>query len=416
MLFPRLTPLLLTLCALGAQPLAALDSELEALLPPVNEGGSYLCPRDFLKPGSGHTILELTLAKYPDKASWEAHASFLRTKIREGVGLAAWPVKTPLNPVRGKPRDYAGYSVENVAIEAMPGYFVTGNLYRPLGRKGPFPVVLSPHGHGTNKADPSNFEGIGRFSEAAQLRCATLARMGAIVFAPDAFAYGESALLHAAPEEHRSLLAMPLQLWGNVRGLDFLLSLPDADASRVGVTGESGGGTQTFLLAALDPRVTVSVPVAMVSSYFFGGCPCESGHPIHRSQVHFASNAIIAALTAPRPQLLVSDGGDWTLNTPKTEYPFLRSIYARYGSETAVENVHLPTEGHNYGPSKRQAMYRFMARHLGLDIALLRKDGTVDESPVRVQRMAELRLFGEKTPVPAHARKGLGALAELLRR
>jgi len=81
-----------------------------------------------------------------------------------------------------------------------------------------------------------------------------------------------------------------------------------------------------------------------------------------------------------------------------------------------VENVHLPTEGHNYGPSKRQAMYRFMAKHLGLDSSLIREDGTVDESPVQVQRMAALRLFGETTPVPAHARKGLDALAELLRR
>jgi hypothetical protein len=142
----------------------------------------------------------------------------------------------------------------------------------------------------------------------------------------------------------------------------------------------------------------------MVSSYFFGGCACESGLPTHRSADHFVSNAMIAALAAPRPMLVVSDGKDWTEHVPEIEFPFLKKIYDYYGAGQNVANVHLPTEGHDYGPSKRDAMYQFVAKPLGLNLAAaLTADGKVDESRATIEKAPALHVFTADFPIPPHA-------------
>jgi dienelactone hydrolase len=244
-----------------------------------------------------------------------------------------------------------------------------------------------------------------------QTRCAQLARMGALVLAIDMVAYGESLPDLPRPATHQTPLSGTLQTWNGMRALDFLLALDGVDATRVGVTGESGGGTQTFLLTALDRRVTASAPVVMVSAFFFGGCPCESGRPIHRSHDHFITNAEIAALAAPRPLLVVSDGKDWTRRVPESEFPFLQRIYALHGAEARVTNAHFATEGHDYGPSKRAAVYRFFAATFGLDLAAIQgADGGIDDAPVAIEPVEQLRVFTTEHPAPAGA---WGTLAEI---
>jgi hypothetical protein len=377
-------------------------------LPPAPPDGPALCPRDYLAPEQGRAVLDAALTAFPDAASWDRYAAHARNRIQEGAGLTPWPRRTPLHPFLHSRREYAGYSVEAVAFESVPGFFATGNLYRPLGRSGRLPAVLSTHGHTSGVSGAGDYDRHGRFHPSAQTRAAMLARQGAVVLAIDMFGYGDS-IEQVGQEAHRTPFAMTMQLWNAIRALDYLTSRDDVDPARLAVTGESGGGTQAFLLAALDARVAVSVPVVMVSSYFFGGCPCESGRPIHRSTDHFVSNAMIAALAAPRPQLIVSDGKDWTRHVPEIEFPFLRTLYARCGAIDRVQNVHLPDEGHDYGPSKRAAMYAFLAQQVGLDAF------PGGEEAIVVLPAAQLRVFDQQHRLPEHAARDAAAVEQALR-
>jgi dienelactone hydrolase len=369
---------------------------------------------NYLKPEQGKAVLDAALARFPNREAWDAYAAHVRQRIQEGAGLAPWPKRTDLNAVIRNKRTYDGYTVENVVFESVPGCLVTGNLFRPTEAKPPYAAVLSTHGHSAAIKSPEDYDNHARFHPGMQARCATLARMGTVVLSIDMFAYGDGIQVFGQAA-HKQPLAFTIQLWNATRALDLLLAQKDVDPKRVAVSGESGGGTQTFMLAALDPRVAVSVPVVMVSSYMFGGCACESGQPTHRSADHFVSNAMIAVLAAPRPMLVVSDGADWTQHVPEIEFPFIKKIYGYYDAEKNVANVHLPTEKHDYGPSKREAMYRFVAERLGLNLAAaLTPDGKIDESHATIEKAAALHVFNADFPIPPHALHDAESIAKVI--
>ncbi|WP_420151432.1 alpha/beta hydrolase family protein [Spirosoma sp.] len=373
-----------------------------ALLAQPNPDRPDLRQGAYFTEAQGAEALHTFAQTYHDRTSWEKRASLIRKGIREGMQLPDKPKFAPLQPIRHSVRKMNGYTIENVAFESIPGFFVTGNLYRPLNASGKTAGILCTHGHGANQNN--------RLMEYTQQRCATLARMGATVFAFDMIGYGDSQQC-----SHKLPKALKLQTLNSIRALDFLTSLPDVDKERIGVTGESGGGTQTFLLTALDDRIKVAAPVVMVSAHFFGGCVCESGMPIHNRPTHQTSNVEIAALAAPRPLLLVSDGKDWTKNTPNVEFPYIQNIYGYYGAKDRVENVHLPDEGHDYGPNKRAAAYRFLAKNLKLDLNRVLKDGQVDESSNTVLDSSALQVFNAEHPRPAQAITGDEAVMAILK-
>jgi dienelactone hydrolase len=352
----------------------------------------------------GKSHLDKLLTLYSTAADFNKRKDELRECFLQTLGLNNLTKESPLNAIVTPKVVMDGYTVENVAFESIPGYYVTGTLYKPAKGKGPFPVILSPHGHFYNETDITIPADSGRYRPDMQYRCAALAKMGAIVLNYDMYSWGESTLQTGSYTYHETIFAPSIQTWNSIRCLDFLLSLPDADKSRVGVTGASGGGTQTLLVAALDDRVTASVPVVMVSSSFYGGCPCESGLPIHDCGKYKTNNAEIAALFAPRPQLVISEDADWTISVPGTDYPYLKKVYGFYGKENNIENVHLHDSHHDYGITKRIPMYQFFAKTFGLNLkAIMGKDGKINESGITIQNSKNMLVFGKGFMLPANA-------------
>lgn len=217
-----------------------------------------------------HLDMTYSFKAPPAREAWEARSAYLRAQILTGCGLMPMPEKTPLNARVFGRIEHEDYTVEKVCFESFPGFYVTGNLYRPRGN-GPFPAILNTHGHWAN----------GRLADEERGsipgRCITFARQGYVAFIYDMIGYNDSFQLKHREDllgEKFRLWGISmggLQLWNSIRAVDFLLSLPDVDRDRIGMTGESGGGTQTFLLTAVDDRVKYAAPVNMISSTMQGG-------------------------------------------------------------------------------------------------------------------------------------------------
>lgn len=313
-----------------------------------------------------------TLYSFPapsSKEEWLARSQSLRQQILASAGLWPLPKKQALNArIFGKV-ERENYSVEKVYFESLPGFYVTGNLYRPLGKDGPFPAVLAPHGHWAygrlENTELSSDQGL----------CINLARRGLVAFSYDMVGYNDGGHIDhylkqgngnrravSSQEREFSLWGfgtLSLQLWNSIRAVDFLESLPDVDRDRLGCTGASGGGTQTFLLSAIDARIKAAAPVNMISHSMQGGCACENTAHLRLD----TNNMELAALIAPRPLLMVSATGDWTRDTLRLEYPAMQSIYKLFGAEDKVHAMQVDAP-HNYNRESREAVYAWFDRWL----------------------------------------------------
>jgi dienelactone hydrolase len=343
------------------------------------------------------------------KPEWEARRARVREQILVATGLWPLPEKTPLNPVVHGKMDRDEYTIEKVFFASMPGHYVSGNLYRPKGKTGKHPGVLCPHGHWRDGRfyDAGEKEAkrqIERMAETTmagahfplQARCAELARMGCVVFHYDMVGVADStAIPHGAgfsdaDAELRLQSAMGLQTWNSVRALDFICSLPDVDPARIGVTGASGGGTQTFILCAIDDRPAVAFPAVMVSTQMQGGCVCENCSYLRQN----TGNVEIAGLFAPKP-LGMTGAHDWTIDIEKKGLPELKALYRLYNAEDSVAANCFPQFDHNYNQVSRQVMYNWFNKHLGLG-----RPGTVVEQPFVPVPPKELSVYDAEHPRP----------------
>lgn len=330
------------------------------------------------QPEDGQKMISWLTSLYSNKTEWEARRDTLRKEVRERLGIdKLLPLCSKEKSEYSKIRKFDGYTVQNFRLKTANGHTVCGSIYAPTS-KGKHPLIICPNGHFSN----------GRYGKVQQLRLGTLARMGAICVDYDLWGWGESAdevgsKAHQTPEAH------VMQALNGIRILDWMIQRKDVDTKRIGVNGGSGGGTQTVLLTVLDDRFTAANPVVSVSSWFDGGCPCESGMPIQLAGGG-TCNAELAAMFAPKPMMLVSDGGDWTSTTPELEYPYLQRIYGFYGATDKVSNIHLPKERHDFGDNKRNAVYKFFIDTFNLDASKL------DESKVTIEDENALRFTPKK--------------------
>ena len=361
------------------------------------------------------------------REAWEGRSAKVRRQVQVALGLFPMPERTPLNAVRHGRRELDGYALEKVFFEARPGFFVTGNLYLPLGISGPVPGVLCPYGHwpegrfmrvSDEEVVKAISSGAERQEAAArspmQARCVHLARMGCVVFHYDMIGYADSVQLpitlahqfkaqrpemkgpegwgfFSAGAEGRLQNIMGLQTWSSIRALDFLTSLPDVDPARLGVTGESGGGTQTFILAAMDPRPAVIFPAVMVSTAMQGGCTCENTSLLRVG----TGNVELAALFAPKPAGFTA-ADDWTKEFSTKGFPQLQAVYQLYGVPEKVSLLSRTEFPHNYNLPCRLAMYQWMQRYLKTP-----RPAPVAESAFPLQSPADLTVWDGNHPAPA---------------
>src|SRR5205085_12053970 len=190
-------------------------------------------------------------------------------------------------------------------------------------------------------------------------------RMGCVVFQYDMVGVADSDTIpHRTgftdvDAELRQQNFMGLQTWNSIRSLDFLTSLPEVDANRLGVTGASGGGTQTFILGAIDDRPAVAFPAVMVSTQMQGGCVCENASYLRVG----TGNVEFAALFAPKP-LAMSGANDWTIDIEKKGLPELKLVYRLFGKAEMVDAKCWPEFEHNYNQPAREMMYAWFDKHL----------------------------------------------------
>lgn len=219
------------------------------------------------------------------------------------------------------------------------------------------PAILNVIGHWEeqrlNRSDTADYP--------AQL--ANFARMGFVCLVTDMIGKVDSLqITHDYGREEKELYTsngLGIQLWNNIRALDLLCSLPYVDADRIGMTGASGGGSQTLFLTLLDERIRAAAPINMISLHMQGGCQCENAEGLRRD----TDNTEMCAMIAPRPLFLAGSTGDWTKWLETDELPGVLEAYRQYDAEDMVEHFYQDAP-HQYNEKTRHRVYSFFARHL----------------------------------------------------
>lgn len=335
-----------------------------------------------------------TFPEIISRSEWQQRAQAIREQALVSCGLWPMPEKTPLNARIFGRIEREGYTIEKVHFQSYPGFYVAGNLYRPRGKgNGPFPGILNPHGHWAK----------GRLADeplgSIAARCISFARQGMVAFSWDMVGYNDTQFGQPAGQagynRHRHfandltnqlwhISQMGLQTWNSIRALDLLESLPDVDKKRIACTGESGGGTQTFMLGAVEDRLAAQAPIVMVSHSMQGGCSCEN---VAGLRVDY-SNMEIAAVPAPRPQIIVGATGDWTRTTLELEGPAIEKVYRLFNAGDNLRYARFDYN-HNYNKTTREAVYQSFGKWLlhAPDAATLKEAAYTKEPD------ADLRIF-----------------------
>jgi dienelactone hydrolase len=355
---------------------------------------------------------------------WNQRKQLVLTQIQVALGLWPMPARPEIQATVHGRVEREDYTVDRVIFESAPGLLVTGSLYLPKNPVGKLPTVLCPHGHWANgrfhdhgeKTIAQELESGGETDPVCgrhplQSRCVQLARMGCMVFIYDMLGYADGGSLtqelahgfakqrpdlssperwglFSAQSELRCLNAMGLQTWNSLRALDWIMSRPDCDTSRIGCTGASGGGTQTFILTALDERVTAAFPAVMVSTAMQGGCTCENASYLRVN----TGNIEFAALAAPRP-VAMTGADDWTVDIESKGHPELRQLYALLGAPDNVLAKYRKFP-HNYNLPSRMMMYQWFNQHLHLGIS------DIKERPYVPLTRDEATVFTTDHPAP----------------
>lgn len=304
----------------------------------------------------------------------ESRRKYIRQKIWEALGPL--PQKTPLNARVVGSIEGEDYRIEKVIFESRPQFYVTANLYLPKGRSGPFPAILFPLGH----------ERGGKTNHTWQRILTAFARQGFVALAWDPVGQGErkqyfdpdlgTSKLEASTLEHTMLGWQSLLLgrsmafytiWDGIRALDYLLSRPEVDPERVGVTGNSGGGTHTAYLAALDDRLKVAAPSCYLTSWeillrTIGPQDAEQNFQGFIAAGLDQSDFVLAA--APKPYLILAAIRDFfAIRGTREVYKEASLVYDRLGYRGRLE-LFSADDTHGYTEPRRKASIKWFARWL----------------------------------------------------
>lgn len=318
---------------------------------------------------------------------WKVLRQEIIENLRFASGIDLLKHDAPLNAQVFDTVEYDGFVVEKVIFQSLPGFYVTGNLYRPKDTTKKYPAVLHPHGHWAHGRLETDV--LARIPQ----RCANFALRGMVAFSYDMIGYNDSTQLkhHFGCDEYSkwNFGRFAMQANNSVKAVDFLESLPYVDTDRIGCTGCSGGGTQTYFLSVLDERVKVAAPINMASTRMQGGCVCENA-PFLRTKFN---NIDYTMCIAPRPLFLSGATGDWTVDSETVEFPAVQHVYDLYGQPEKFEHFY-QVAPHCYNLPIRERVYRFFCRNFGIDDPF---DGEVDME----FDTESLKIGGLESKVPA---------------